>query len=643
MKSIRYKIFGSSCLVALISIGALSLMVFREVEEHVAEQSERLAADLIEQSYDTLNLPHNTFEILIQQDIRRSLQELRTSPSLIEALESEQLKSIEAELYTTVSNQALDFALFINLKGQITASFPKGVDELRLEDYFRSWDFGVYIFRAFEDDSFSEREEWQTFAQHSPQELQALQLGKHAVPEKGALSVVAAGIVRNDFDEILGMCLIGKLLNDYKEPLQHLTDIAGYASVIYLDATPIAQAGFRKAKQGDFEIGALAIPEDVQEAIFQSEESSNQILTLAGTQYLSSCSVLKSFSLKKIGALCVGLPKTHVDVLQQDILQSGDEAIQRLRWWIFSIGFVSIAFFAVASFIIAHKIVTPLSKSVSFAQAVAQGNLRATIDVETDDEVGVLVEVLKDMAFHLNILVAAIKDASGRVGMGSQQMNINSLEMSEGAGRQAASAEEVSASVEEMVANISQNADNALVTERLAMNASNDARESGEAVRDTVAAMREIAEKTSIIEEIAIQTRLLSLNATIEASRAEEHGKGFSVVAAEVRSLAERSKDAAEAIRTLADSSVNIAEATGEKLGKLIPDFQKTTKLIQEISAASSEQKAGAEQINQAIQHLNLEIQSSVARSEKVTATAVDLHEQADLLRQAVESFKTVL
>ena len=641
MKSIRYNILGSFCLTAFVSIAILSLVVFMKFDVNVTQQSEKLAETTINQTYETLNLPHNTFEILVQQDIRRSIHDLRHSPSLIRALDSGNLKTAGAELYNSVISQALDFALFINLKGQVETSFPTQIDELAIEGDFRSWGFGEYVFRAFEDDTFAENGSWQTFTQQSPQRLNALGLQDRGLPEKGALSVVAAGIVRNDFDEILGMCFIGKLLNDYSEPLQHLTDIAGYASAIYFDTTPIAYAGFQEAGREDFVLSSLAINDDVQAAVFSSDEKYNQTLRLAGTQYLVSCSAIRSFSLEAIGTLCVGLPKKHVTQLQQTIIDCGAEMIRNLQGWIIGIGFASLVVFAAASLIIANKIVAPLSKSVTFAQAVARGDLGATIDVDQNDEIGVLVRVLKEMAAQLTEMIAAIQDAADNVGAGSQKMNLNALEMSEGAGRQAASAQEVSASVEQMAANISQNADNALATETLALHSAEDALESDRSVHQTVSAMRTIAEKTSIIEEIATQTRLLSLNATIEASRAEEHGKGFSVVAAEVRLLAERSKEATEEIKDLAASSLSTAERAGEKLAKLVPAIQKTTELIQEISAASSEQKAGADQINQAIQLLNIEIQDNVARSEKVTTTAVELDEQAEHLHQAVKSFKT--
>ncbi len=212
--------------------------------------------------------------------------------------------------------------------------------------------------------------------------------------------------------------------------------------------------------------------------------------------------------------------------------------------------------------------------------------------------------------------------------------------MSQGTTEQAASAEEASSSVEEMNATIRQNADNASQTEKIAVKSALDAEESGHAVNDAVTAMRNIAEKISIIEEIARQTNLLALNAAIEAARAGDHGKGFAVVAAEVRKLAERSQTAAEEIIKLSVSSMDIASRAGDMLAKLVPDIHKTAELVQEISASSKEQASGADQINSAIQQLNQVVQQNAGAAEEMSSTSEELSSQAEQLQTTVAFFK---
>ena len=221
--------------------------------------------------------------------------------------------------------------------------------------------------------------------------------------------------------------------------------------------------------------------------------------------------------------------------------------------------------------LISRMISVPLGKGVGVAESIAAGDLTQHIDLDRKDELGQLAKAMNGMVEKLRTIVLDVKSASDNVAVGSQQMSSTSEAISQGATEQAASAEEVSSSMEEMVSNIKQNADNAQQTEKIALKASEDARDGGKAVSETVSAMKEIAGKISIIEEIARQTNLLALNAAIEAARAGEHGKGFAVVASEVRKLAERSQVAAREISSLSTSSVEVAERAGEMLTRIVP------------------------------------------------------------------------
>ncbi len=291
-------------------------------------------------------------------------------------------------------------------------------------------------------------------------------------------------------------------------------------------------------------------------------------------------------------------------------------------------------------FFIARIISVPLQRGVALAEAVANRDLNQTITLNQQDEVGKLAAALNGMVEKLKEIVTDVKSAADNVAAGSQELSSGSEEMSQGASEQAAAAEEASSSMEQMSANIRQNADNAVQTEKIAVTSAEDARYGGKAVEETVDAMKEIAGKITIIEEIARQTNLLALNAAIEAARAGEHGKGFAVVASEVRKLAERSQHAAAEISELSTSSVEVAEKAGQLLNKMVPDIQRTAELVQEIAAASREQDTGAEQINKAIQQLDQVIQQNASASEEMASTSEELASQAEHLQSAIAFFR---
>ncbi len=316
------------------------------------------------------------------------------------------------------------------------------------------------------------------------------------------------------------------------------------------------------------------------------------------------------------------------------------DAASKTRSVVLILGLIALPVGLLLAFIIARGIIRPMRAGVDFASKIASGDLTAQIDIDQQDEVGSLISALKAMNAKLRTVIQKIQQAGEHVASGSEELSASSETLSEGASEQAASVEEISSSIEEMTSNINRNASHALDTEKIAKKAAEDAINGGEAVSETVAAMKEIAEKISIVEEIARQTNLLALNAAIEAARAGEHGKGFAVVAAEVRKLAERSGVAANQIALLSSNSVAVAEKAGEILNSLVPAISRTAELVQEISASSNEQSAGAGQINKAIQQLDSVVQQNASASEETASTAEELSAQAEQLQQTISFFK---
>ncbi len=306
-------------------------------------------------------------------------------------------------------------------------------------------------------------------------------------------------------------------------------------------------------------------------------------------------------------------------------------------------GLIILLALAIVAFILNKIVIKRILLTSEYLETIASGDLMIEVEpklLSRKDEIGTLGRSLNNMATNLREIVGKVTAAANYIASGSMQVSDSSQLLSSGATEQAASAEEVSSSMEQMSANISQNADNSSQTEKIAIKAARDAKDSGETVNEAINAMSLIASKISIIEEIARSTNLLALNAAIEAARAGEQGRGFAVVASEVRKLAEQSQKAAGEITELASKTVILSKGSGEKLEKLVPDIERTAELVEEISAASQEQQTGVDQITQAIHQLDKIIQSNASSSEELASTSEQLASQAEQLKDTIQYFK---
>jgi methyl-accepting chemotaxis protein len=294
------------------------------------------------------------------------------------------------------------------------------------------------------------------------------------------------------------------------------------------------------------------------------------------------------------------------------------------------------------AFYVSRSITVPVLASVSVAERIAAGDLRHRVEVTSEDEIGKLQTAMQQMSEKLGEVIGEVRAGAEALAGASATVSATAEALAQGTGEQAASVEETTSSLEEMSASITQNAQNASQTETMAKEGAHNAEQGGAAVQETVGAMRSIAEKITIIEEIAYQTNLLALNAAIEAARAGEHGKGFAVVATEVRKLAERAQKAAKEIGAEAGTSVQVAERSGQLIVQLVPAIRKTADLVQEVAAASAEQSAGIAQVSKAMGTVDQVTQRNASASEELSSTAEEMASQAESLQRLMEFFAVV-
>jgi methyl-accepting chemotaxis protein len=427
-------------------------------------------------------------------------------------------------------------------------------------------------------------------------------------------------------------------------------------AIVYAE---VGAADLRSEVTAEASEHARALQEAARNAARAMNEEDNRAKLEALTgdieRYTRSASTLVSLAFSDRAAALAGVPEFDAqfkslaislartsELLQASAHQAqkgGDSAVITARTVLVWVTVAAVLLLLALSLAITSSVTRRVAGAVEVTRRIAAGDLSRSVEPDGSDEVTTLQQAMREMSDKLRQIIGEVRSGSDALSMAATQVSATSQTLSQGTGEQAASVEETTSSLEEMSASITQNAENSRQTQAMARTGAEDADKSGAAVRETVAAMTDIGEKIAIIQELAYQTNLLALNAAIEAARAGEHGKGFAVVAQEVRKLAERAQGAAKEIGAKAESSVAVAQRSGQLLAALVPTIRKTADLVQEVAAASEEQSTGVTQISTAMGQVDQVTQRNASASEELASTAEEMASQAEALQQLVAFF----
>ncbi len=613
MKSLKHRILIKFCVAVAIIVSVIEVVISWKLDVSISRQAEVITSNLTDKEYKVLNGHGNVLTFLLDRE-KSNLQlgtgEISKNTLLLKQIESQQGMAMAKTLQKLCPPLGIDIAMIYDLDGRLISSFPKEVDFKWAGQYFKSSGF------VKNKKELQKEVQAPVYTRLGTDLLQEMGISGPGGSGKGALGLVSSGPMFDDFGDPVAICVAWKLLNNYDKPLNKLHEATGSVSVLYLDSSPVAYAGFtgkegRSYSESDLELDTRVIAE-----IYKNAGSGNRSLTFGGEKFLSSCYPISDPGGNNLGAACIGVNEHQLLETQALMLSHAVATKQSVQMWLLGIGIASLVVFIFFSVITATGITGPIARAIESLGSSA-------------------------------VEVATI----------SEQLSSSNQRLTEGTSRQVAAIEESSSSLEEMSSMTKKNADNAKEANHLMAQVDQTMSKATNSISYLSESMNAIASAgtntqtlINTIDAVAFKTNLLALNAAVEAARAGEAGAGFAVVADEVKNLAKKTSEAAkdtdvyitEIVKRI-NEAVNLTVKTNHDFKEVTNHIKKTGELVNEISAASLEQAQGIDLITNAVGEMEVVTQENNTNAEESASVSVEINAQVENLRTVIGELAVVV